>query len=465
LILQFIGEAGLITISSVLLAVFLAAIALPYLDDLLRLHLSLDIGNWSHLLFLLLITVGVTVLSGFYPALVMSGFNPIHTLKNKITAKMAGGVSLRRALVVLQFCIAQALIIGVLVVVAQTDYFRNAFMGFDKESIVNVPIPNDSLSQSRMEAVRNQLSQQPGIKDISFSTFTPSDNTYWSNNFYFDHSTRKTDFQVSFKWADADFFKTYNIQFIAGRPYGPGDTLREFVVNETLVTKLGIRNPRDIIGKEISFWDKRAKVVGVVKDFHASSLHDPVVPVLMGCWKDTYGVIGIRIQPTNPKQTLAAIEKIWNAAYPEYVYEYQFLDEKINSFYREENQLAQLYKIFAAIAILISCLGLYGLVSFIAVQRTKEVGVRKVLGASVAQIMYLFSREFTILIGVAFLIAAPVAYFLMHLWLQRFAYSIQIGPWIFLLAIGGSLCIAWATVGYRAFKAATENPANSLRSE
>ncbi|HZE84044.1 MAG TPA: ABC transporter permease [Puia sp.] len=466
LILQFMGEAGLITVLAVLLAISLAAIALPYLNTLLRLRLSLDIiRDRNTLLFLLLVTISVTTLSGFYPALIMSGFNPIHTLKNKITAKMVGGISLRRGLVVLQFGIAQALIIGVLVVMAQTDYFRNAAMGFDKEAILNVPIPSDSLSQSRMETVRNRLSQQPGIKNISFSTYTPSDNTYWSNNFTFDHSTHKTDFQASFKWADTAYFNTYNIQFLAGRPYEASDTLRELVVNETLVNKLGIRNPRDIIGKEISFWDKRAQVVGVVKDFHASSLHDPIVPVLMGCWKETYGVIGIRIQPERSKQTLTAIEKIWNAAYPQYVYEYQFLDEKINNFYQDESRLAQLYKIFAGIAIFISCLGLYGLVSFMAAQRTKEVGVRKVLGASVAHIMYLFSREFTILIGLAFLIAAPLAYYFMQRWLEGFVFRIRLGFGIFLLAIAGSLLIAWLTVAYRAFKAAMANPVKSLRTE
>jgi len=466
LIAQFIGETGLITFISVVAAIGIATIALPYMNSLLAMNLKLNLNNSYLLLFLILVGIAATLLSGFYPAMILSGFNPINTIKNNITAKMVGGISLRKGLVVLQFCIAQILIISVLVVVSQTDYFRHASLGFDKDAIVNVPIPNDSLSQTKMETVRNQLLQQPAIKNVSFSTFSPSDDNYWNNVFKFDHSAKKTDFLTYFKWADASFFKTYNIQFIAGRSYTASDTLNEYVVNETLVKKLGIQNPRDILGKEINFWDqKKALVVGVVKDFHGTSLHDPITPIVLGCWKDTYGVIGIRIQPENTKQTLAAIEKIWNTAYPQYFYEYQFLDEKINNFYSEEGQLSQLYKIFAGIAIFISCLGLYGLVSFMTVQRTKEVGVRKVLGASIANIMYLFSKEFTILIGIAFLLAAPLAYYFMHRWLEGFAFRIHLGIGIFLLAIAGSILIAWLTVGYRAFKAAMANPVKSLRTE
>ncbi len=468
LVQQFLGETALITVSAVLLAVVLANIALPLLNNLLRLTLSFNIkNNPAIILFLLTVTLCVTLLSGFYPALVLSGFNPINTLKNKITSKMVGGISLRRGLVVLQFGIAQVMIIGVLVVVSQVNYFRHASMGFDKEAIVNVPIPGDSVSETKMDAVRNQLLQLPGIKKVSFSSAPPSDGDYWSSPFTFNHAVKKTEFQAYFKWADADYLKTYNIQLLAGKPYVASDTLKGFLVNEMLVKKLGIRNLQDIIGKEISFWggDKRAPVVGVVKDFNGTSLRDPITPVVLGCWKDSYGVIGIKIQPETAKQTLASIEKIWNAAYPQYVYEYQFLDDKINNFYQEENQLSQLYKIFAGIAIFISCLGLYGLVSFMAVQKTKEVGVRKVLGASVAHIMYLFSKEFTILIGLAFIIAAPLAYYFMHRWLEGFAFRIQIGAGVLLLAVVGSVFIAWLTVGYQAFKAAMANPVKSLRTE
>ncbi|MDQ3846575.1 MAG: FtsX-like permease family protein, partial [Bacteroidota bacterium] len=283
----------------------------------------------------------------------------------------------------------------------------------------------------------------------------------------FDHSTKNTDFGANLKWADAEYFKTYNLQFVAGRPYYPGDTVREVVVNETLLKKLGIRNPQDALGKELNFWDgqKRPTISGVIKDFHSQSLRDPVAPVVLGTWKDVYQTIGIKIKADQKKQVLAFVENIWTNTYPEYVYEYKFLDDKIENFYKQENQLSALYKIFAAIAIFISCLGLYGLVSFMAVQRTKEVGIRKVLGATASHIVYLLSKEFTLLILIAFAIAGPIAYCIMHKWLQNYTYRIDLSASIFLLAIISSIVIAWLTVGHRAVKAAMANPVKSLRTE
>jgi putative ABC transport system permease protein len=347
------------------------------------------------------------------------------------------------------------------------DYFTNASLGFDKESILTVRIPSDSISATKMNAMRNQLLQNPSIKSISFSYASPSDNWGWYSDFKFEHSPKSTDFGASLKWADPEYFKTYNLQFVAGRPYYLSDTVREFVVNETLVKKLGLHSPQEIIGKQIDFWDGSmvAKVVGVVKDFHVNSLRDPLAPVVLSTWKNLYSTIGIKIAAGDPKPTLTSIEKLWNETYPEYVYEAEFLDKKIANFYKQENQLSQLYKIFAAIAIFISCLGLYGLVSFMAVQRTKEVGIRKVLGASVGKIVLLFSKEFTFLIGIAFIIATPVAYYFMKQWLENFSYRINLGASIFIVAILFSIVIAWLTVGWRAIRAAQANPVKSLRTE
>ena len=351
--------------------------------------------------------------------------------------------------------------------VGQMDYFKTASMGFDKEAIVTIPIPNDSISQTKLNELRIELQQQPGVKNVSFGTFSITDNAHWDSDFTFDNATRPTDFSADLKWADANVFKTYDLKMVAGRPYEQSDTVREFVVNETTVKKLGVRNPQDIIGKKISFWDGQLKgtVVGVVKDFNGNSLAEPMAAVVMSTWKAIYQTIAVKLLARQSKPTLAAIEKLWKAAYPEYVYEYQFLDEKIASFYKQEDQLSQLYKIFAGIAVFISCLGLYGLVSFMSVQRTKEIGIRKVLGASVLNIVYLFSKEFTLLIGIAFLIATPVSYYFMDSWLENFSYRISIGISIFILTILASITIAWLTVGYRAIRAATANPVNSLRTE
>ncbi len=238
-------------------------------------------------------------------------------------------------------------------------------------------------------------------------------------------------------------------------------------MNETLLRKLGTSNPQDAIGKEINFWNdtKVAKIVGVVRDFNSYSLRRPMAPVVLSTWKDVYQTIGIKIKPGTEKVVLPYVEKLWNESFPDYVYQYKFLDETIANFYKQENQLSMLYKIFAGIAIFISCLGLYGLVSFMAVQRTKEMGIRKVLGASARNIVYLLSKEFTLLIIIAFAISAPIAYYIMYKWLQNYTYRIQLGASIFLLAIIGSIVIAWITVGHRAIKAAVANPVKSLRTE
>lgn len=466
LIIQFLGETFLITLISIVIAMVFALMVLPWLNNLLQTSLEIRPG-FPLIAFLFSIIIIVTFLSGLYPAIILSGFNPIKVLKSKFTSKAVGGVSMRRALVVFQFTIAQTFIMGTLIVVSQMNFFQNASMGFDKDAIVTVPMANDSARVSKMGALKIQLLQQAGIKDVSMSTFSPMDQASWDGDFKFDNAAKKSDFNPDFKWADADYFKTYNIQFIAGRPYYPADTINGFVVNEMMVKKLGFKNPEDILGKKINIFDGGvvAPVVGVVKDFNGSSLKKEMKPIALGSWKLVYRLFNIKIQPQHAKQTLAAIEKLWNNTYPDFVYEYQFLDDTIASFYKRENQLSQLFKIFAGIAIFISCLGLYGFVSFMAVQRTKEVGIRKVLGAPVISIIYLFSKEFTMLIGVAFLIATPVAYFFMHQWLQNYAYRIDIGMGIFLATILIAEIIAWLTVGYQAIKAAVANPVKSLRTE
>jgi ABC-type antimicrobial peptide transport system permease subunit len=464
LIIQFLSETFLITLASVVLAIVLAFIALPVLNYLLHISLEIQLG-FPFIAFLssLINYIFIRLLS----CNCFIGFNPIKVLKSKFTSKNAAGLSMRRVLVVFQFTVAQTLIIGTLIVVSQMNFFQNASMGFDKDAIVMVPLPGDSARLSKMDALKTQLRQLAGIKNVSISSFSPMDQAGWDGDFKFDNAGKKSDFNPDFKWADADYFKTFNIQFIAGRPYYPADTVNGFVVNEMMVKKLGFKNPEDILGKKINIFDGKivAPVVGVVKNFNGSSLKKEMKPIMLGSWKLVYRSINIKIEPQTAKQTLAALEKLWNNTYPDFVYEYQFLDDKIASFYRQENQLSQLYKIFAATAIFISCLGLYGFVSFMAVQRTKEVGIRKVLGASVASIVYLFSKEFTVLIGVAFLIATPVAYFFMNKWLQHYAYRIDIGVGIFLLTILISEIIAWLTVGYQAIKAAVANPVKSLRNE
>ena len=465
---QFMTEMALVTIFSVIIAVIIAILALPFLNSLIETSVGYDFFlNPVILLFLLLVTIFVTLFSGFYPSIVLSGFNPVVAIKSKISVRTVGGISLRRGLVMTQFIIAQILIIGVLIVVSQMDYFKNAPLGFNKDSVLLVRVPLDPEAQTKFQTLKNRLLQKSGVKMASYSTFSPSDDQHWDSDFRFNNSTKNSDFNADLKWADTDYFKLYDLKLIAGRLYAQTDTVREFVVNETFLKKMGMKDPNEIIGKKLTFWGGilDAQIVGVIKDFNSYSLHDPIKPIVMGCWLENYELLNIKIAPGYVKETLAGIKNDYNQTFPNFVYESKFLDQKIESFYVEESRLSSLYSIFAFIAIFISCLGLYGLVSFMAQQKTKEVGIRKVLGATTGSILYLFSKEFTILIIVAFLIATPIAYYIMNDWLNDFAYRITPGIGLFLLTVVGSLIIAWITVSYKALKAANTNPAETIKYE
>ncbi len=469
LVFQFISETFIITLFAIILATAIASVARVFFESLLEIKLDpLFILSPVVILFLCGLLVGVTLLAGFYPAIVLSGFNPIAALKNKIAAGKASGVNFRRVLVIFQFGIAQVLVIGMLVIIGQMNYFKTKSLGFAKDAIINVAFPNDSVSLKKMGGLRNDLLQQPGVDKVSFSFASPSDNNGWTTHFYWNNSTKHSDFNADLKWADPNYFDLFKLQFVAGHAYPQSDTIRGYVINETLVKKLGLSSPQEAIGKHIQLWKERntyAEIVGVVKDFNTSSLRHEIPPVIMAASNQNYQTINIKLNTAHMSSTLAGIERIWNNAYPTYMYESRFMDETIAGFYKDEDQLSMLYKVFAGIAIFISCLGLYGLISFMAVQRVKEVGIRKTLGASVGNIVYLFSKEFTLLIIAAFVISAPVGWYFMHKWLETFAYKIPLGPGIFVLAMGVSVVIAWLTVGYKAISAALANPVKSLRSE
>jgi len=285
--------------------------------------------------------------------------------------------------------------------------------------------------------------------------------------FKFDHAIKDADFQAITKFADNDYVPTYKLQLVAGKNLKPSGWTQEFLVNESFVKNLGLKKPEDIIGKEISMMNGLIKcpVVGVLKDFNDRSLRQDLAPLLIATNSTMYRQASIKLSTANIASSMQSIKKIWEKTFPNYVYEYRFLDDKIESFYKQENQLSNLYKIFAVIAIFLSCLGLYGLASFMAVQRIKEVGIRKVLGASVGGVVYLFSKEFIILITIAFIIASPVAWYFMNQWLQDYVYRINISWWTFIVGGISAIVIALITVSFKAIKAALANPVKSLRSE
>lgn len=463
---QVMGETFLLVLFSVILAGVLAKLAMPWLTHVANVPASISLINGSSIIFMAAILLLVTMLSGIYPALVVSGFTPALALKSKINAASIGGISLRRVLVVTQFSISQVLIIGTIVAVSQMNFVRNADLGFNKEAILVIPSYADSALLGRMKPLKQELLKTPGVLNVSMSSDVPSSENNWASNFYFDNSGKDVDFPSFLKYGDEDYFTTYGLQFLAGRAFSARDTMHELVVNETMMKKLHITDPQKMLGKTIRIGGGQwLPVVGVVKDFKTNSLREEIKPITISEKQPYYFTTGIKINTSNITQTTAQVQKLWQQTYPEYAYNSNFLDESIQRFYQQENQLSLLYKIFAGIAIFISCLGLYGLVSYMAVQKTKEVGIRKVLGASTANIVVMFSKEFTLLITIAFIIAVPVAWYAMNGWLQNFVYRIHMGIGVFVLAIAASLLIAWITVGYRAVKAALANPVTSLRSE
>ncbi|MBC7935268.1 MAG: ABC transporter permease [Rhizobacter sp.] len=462
---QMMSETALIVTLSLVIAISMAAACLPFISHIASIEEKLNLFTPEVLLFMLALAIVITILSGIYPSLILSGFKPIVALKNKVNSTSVGGISLRRALVVLQFSISQVLIIGTIVAVSQMRYVSKAELGFNKEAVLVLSTFADSTVIARQPALKQDLLSVNGIQSVNFNSDVPSSNNNWGTNFAFDHKPDEK-YTLFLKFADPDYFKTFGIEFTAGNAYSLSDTINEVVVNETLIQKLGIKNPADVLGKEIKMgggsW---RKITGVIKDFKTNSLREATKPLLLACRSKSYNNAAIKIKSSNLAATKDAIQKKWDSHLPAYANSSFYMDESINEFYEQENQLSLLYSIFAGIAIFISCLGLYGLISFMAAQRIKEVGVRKVLGASVANILYLFSKEFTILIAVAFVIAAPLAWYLMNDWLSNFSYRINLGVGVFLLAAIVSLIIAWVTVGYKSMKAALSNPVVSLRSE
>jgi ABC-type antimicrobial peptide transport system permease subunit len=316
-----------------------------------------------------------------------------------------------------------------------------------------------------MQTLKNQLLQVPGIESVSYSYSPPASTSTNTTNFRYGNRSEDEVFQINTKPGDASFLETYGLELVAGRNLQPSDTIREFLVNETLIEKLGLGSPEEAINQNLEVWGIEAPIVGVVKDFFTRTMGNEIDPVSIMSRAQSFDQINIKVSTANVPETLAAIDKTWNAQFPEHFYEYQFVDEYIAEFYQLESILLWLLRVFCGIAILIGCLGLYGLVSFMALRKTKEIGIRKVLGASFGNIVWIFGKEFTRLVLLAFLIAAPLAWWVMDLWLSDYAYRIDIGARIFIIAILATFAIVAFTVGYRTITAATENPVESLRSE
>lgn len=465
LLVQFLGETLLITVVSVILSIGMTELFVPFLNTLFEFKLQFSVVRDPLLgVFILLLTLIITLGSGFYPAFVMSGYRPASVLKGG-SVSHAGGLWVRKGLVILQFMIAQGLVICTIVVIQQMELFKKSDLGFIKDAVVIADIPLKD--KTKMETLRNELLKQNGIFNVSFGFAPAASSSHWtSNNIYYSASNQRIEVIADMRPSDENYLATYGIQLLAGRNYTASDTMHEVVINETMMQKIGISSPLDAVGKTLYLFGELPRpIVGVVKDYNTMSLHEKIYPVVLTPRLKSYQTMSVKIDMRFASEVLPAIENAWSRSYPEFVYRSQFLDENIARFYKDEQMMSKLFTIFSSIAIGIGCLGLFGLVSFMAVQRTKEIGVRKVLGASVANILMMFAKEFAVLILIAFAVAAPSAYFVMNGWLQDFAYKISIGAETFFTAVMLTVVIAGVTVGYRSIKAATANPVDALKYE
>lgn len=463
LIRQFLGETTMLVLLAVTLGFTAAYILLPTLANWLDMRITVA-EFWQPLTLLALggITIIVILLAGLYPAFVQSAFRPAISLKSGAGMNFRG-LTLRKSLVFLQFAISQILIIGTLIVAKQMDFFRNQDLGFNKEAVVSFYLPN----QDKREVIAQQLKADPGVKDISFSSGAPVGNGGFGP-FSAPHLGITKDDVTELKFVDEHYLDLFDIKLLAGekikiRPVR--DSPISVLVNQTLIDKLGITNPQKAIGEHFRQGGETLIIAGVVQDFQSESKHKARRPCILSYEKDAFYTANVKLEPATMRQTISRIGKIWTATFPNEVFSYDFLDESIASMYKQEQKAYTAFRLFSILAIIIGCLGLYGLVAFAAVQRTKEVGIRKVLGASMPDIVLLFAKEFLLLIAIAFVIAAPVAWYIMNNWLDNFAYRIPIDAFTFVVAILVSFVIAAITIGHQAVKAAFANPVKSLRSE
>lgn len=465
LVMRFLGETFFITLISVLLSVALTERLLPLvINDFFDLGIQLNLlTDFSVTLYLLAILVLVSCLAGLYPAIVLSSVRPINALKGSLTTR-GGNLTLRRSLVVFQFFLCQLLIFGTVVAVQQMSFFNSVDMGYEKESILTFQLRD--ASPETQKRWRTELGAIPGVRGAAISSAPPfSGSISATTSFYNTSDTARIEINTYIKSADDRYLETYGLRLVAGDWLSKSDTLKEVVVNESYLKKIGINDPTEALGQQIDMWGRRLPIVGVIQDFHAITLSEAIEPTAIFSDASDYRTIGVKVQPERTADVIAAIESIWRSIYPEYEFEYIFVDENIRNYYETEEKMSQMLTTFAGIAIFIGCLGLYGLVAFMANQKLKELGIRKVLGASVNGLITSFLIEFLKLVGIAFLIAAPLGYYGMNTWLQEYVYSIEIGPMIFLTSFGASVLIALATTGYRSFKAAATNPIMSLRQE
>ena len=463
---QFIIETGIIVVMATLLAIMLSALLLPNLNSLAGTKLSFqsafDLNLFAFTTGMILV---VTFFAGSYPGLILSGFRPVMALKGKVSMQQVGNFNVRRSLIVTQFMITFILIIGMLVITRQMQYTRHKDLGFNREAVLIVPMGADSLDEN-VASLKNEFLRQAGVKNVSLCFEAPSSYTSWSTNFRLTGDGEDEPFTVDVRSADEQYIPTFGLELIAGRNIFPDSSARECIVNEMMMHKLNMKSPQKLVGRQVTFnGNNQATIVGVVRNFHMHSLHADIAPVLITPFKKFYQHFAIKLNIGQMNNTIPVVEKMWTARFPDKLFTYQFFDKQIAEFYEADEANLQMVGVFSIIAIFIGCLGLYGLISFMVMQKTKEIGIRKVLGSSIGEILWIFGKEFAVLILVAFCLAAPFAWWLMEKYLEEFKFHIALGPWMYVGAVVLTVVVAGVTVSFQSVKAALINPVRSLRME
>ncbi len=460
LVVQFYGEALLLTICAVLLSLIVVTLLLPAFNQLTGKQLHPDFLHPGFIMAILAVTAITGLVAGSYPALFLSSFKPIVVLKN-ISSKSPGANFLRKSLVIFQFALSIMLIIGTIIIYNQIHFIKNKNLGLDRENLVLMPIAGEIYNH--LDVFKGELSKSPGIVNVSSGDDVPIDINGTSADLNWPGKDPKSVVSVNATWVAYNYLNTMHIPLVTGRDFSKDRAdSNKYIINESAARLMKLKDP---IGQPMEFWNGRGTIIGVVKDFHLHSLHQPITPLILCLQPKNASTLYVRTEKGKTQQALSSLQSLYKKYEASYPFEYHFLDDMYEEKYKSETMVGKLVNIFALMAIFISCLGLFGLATYTAEQRIKEIGIRKVLGASVTSITGLLTKDFLKLVFISAIIAFPAAWFAMNNWLNNYAYRTTISWWIFVAAGVLAVLIALITVGYQAIKAALTNPVKNLRTE
>ncbi|MEM7372582.1 MAG: FtsX-like permease family protein [Bacteroidota bacterium] len=467
IVFYFLSETAILALVALLLALAISYLLLPFLQPLLGIELTyMPLYSASFWLLAGMIWAGVTLLAGFYPAQLLARLSPSLAIRRQISKRYGKGLNLRKGLIVFQFSVTQILVICVMVASRQMDYFLETPLGLNKEAVLEMGLPMGNDEPQRL-SFRQQLMQIPGVLSVSFSNTGSASTDAWNSPYEYTPTGAESPLfkgKTQVKASDEAFLEVYGISLLLGDNLRVSKENPQLLINQTFLEELGEVEAADVMGSKLTIWDKPYRIVGLVEDFTTQSLKQAFVPVAIIANPSNH-LCGLKLDPARIQQCIPAIREVYGSFFPNHLFDYHFLDERIALFYEAERRSTQLFRLAAGIAIVIGCMGLFGLISFLTSRRFKEVGIRKVLGADIGDIIRLFLIEFSWLVGIGFAIAVPVSIYFMNTWLETFANHIQLELDVFLITLGFSSLLVVFTVGYQVYRAATADPLESIRTD